>query len=247
MVWRTVAALAALWCVLVLAPAAVGGLFFAITADTPIAGPVLVLWVVGYLVQLAVFMVIARKSPHGTTPGWFLASIIPFAADWTVPVSGWGLLISAAIVVGYAIWLSYAVYRVEQLRRDGVRAVAVVVDVVRPWFNVVINRVYIRRTLRLRIERADGTPPYEVRFKGTFMLGEIPEPGCQLSVLVDPVRPQRIELVDSTDQTPPTPAYHGQAAAADIADQLRELSGLHRNGELTDDEFSAAKRRLLGF
>lgn len=36
------------------------------------------------------------------------------------------------------------------------------------------------------------------------------------------------------------------AAAADLADQLARLAELHRAGELTDEEFGAAKRRLLG-
>jgi hypothetical protein len=29
-------------------------------------------------------------------------------------------------------------------------------------------------------------------------------------------------------------------------EQLRELSDLHSNGQLTDEEFTAAKRKILG-
>jgi hypothetical protein len=36
------------------------------------------------------------------------------------------------------------------------------------------------------------------------------------------------------------------AHPADLADQLARLAELHRAGELTDEEFGAAKRRLLG-
>ena len=35
-------------------------------------------------------------------------------------------------------------------------------------------------------------------------------------------------------------------AAKDLATQLLELDGLHKSGVLTDEEFSAAKSRLLG-
>ncbi|HET9876160.1 MAG TPA: SHOCT domain-containing protein [Mycobacterium sp.] len=247
--WRTVALLSALWCVLVIAPAAVATILFQVTTETPITGPVVGAWIVGYLLQFAVFMVISRKAPRGTTLGWFVASIMPWAADWTAPAAWWALAICAAIVVGYAVWLSYAVYREGRFRRDGVRARAVVLEVIRPWFNVVINNVYIRRTLRLRIERTDGTRPYEVRFKGTFMLGEIPEPGARLSVLIDPIRPQRIELVDSVavvDEAPTSQTRYPQPAAPDITDQLQRLTSMHQRGDLTDREFAAAKKRLLG-
>jgi hypothetical protein len=70
---------------------------------------------------------------------------------------------------------------------------------------VVINNVYIRRTLRLRIERSDGVAPYEVRLKATFMLGEIPEAGTTLPVVIDPARPQQIELADTKPAAQKTP------------------------------------------
>lgn len=35
-------------------------------------------------------------------------------------------------------------------------------------------------------------------------------------------------------------------AQADVYDQLSQLSALHERGALTDEEFSAAKARLLG-
>jgi uncharacterized membrane protein len=38
----------------------------------------------------------------------------------------------------------------------------------------------------------------------------------------------------------------GQTVAAGDVDRLRELSELHTAGSLTDEEFSAAKRKLLG-
>jgi hypothetical protein len=60
---------------------------------------------------------------------------------------------------------------------------------------MVINNMYIRHTLRLLIERYDGVAPYEAHLKGTFMLGEVPEPRAAMSVVVDPIRRQHIELV----------------------------------------------------
>jgi hypothetical protein len=250
--WRAVAILSALWCVLVIAPAVLTTSLFKISINSSISGAVIGVWVIGYLAQFAVFFVIGRKTPHIPTVGWFLASIMPFAADWSAPASWWALVICAAIVVGYATWLTWSVYGFDRLMRDGVRAKAVVIEVKRPLFNTVINDVYIRRTLRLRIERPDGTAPYEVTFKDTFMLGEIPQPGARLSVLVDPLRPQHVEFASKTATSksnqlrsartvgrPPQPA-------PDITEQLRKLTTMHRSGDLSDAELAAAKKRLLG-
>lgn len=246
------AVLSALWCVLVIAPAALTTSLFKISINSSISGAVIGVWVIGYLAQFAVFFVIGRKLPHIPTLGWLLASIMPFAADWSAPASWWVLVICAAIVVGYATWLTWSVYGFDRLTRDGVRAKAVVIEVKRPLFNTVINDVYIRRTLRLRIERPDGTAPYEVTLKDTFMLGEIPQPGARLSVLVDPLRPQHVEFASKTatskSNQPRSTRTMGrtQQLEPDITEQLRKLTTMHRSGDLSDAEFAAAKKRLLG-
>jgi hypothetical protein len=49
-------------------------------------------------------------------------------------------------------------------------------------------------------------------------------------------------------QAPPAPAQQAPAAAATspMLDQLNQLATLHQQGVLTDDEFTAAKAKLLG-
>jgi hypothetical protein len=61
---------------------------------------------------------------------------------------------------------------------------------------------------------------------------------------VDPSRPLHFEVAEDVDTT----AAERVSFAADdgIAGQLREVAELHRSGALTDDEFAAAKRRILG-
>jgi hypothetical protein len=44
---------------------------------------------------------------------------------------------------------------------------------------------------------------------------------------------------------PPDPAAAAAAAGADLPARLRELGELHRSGALSDDEFVAAKAKLL--
>jgi hypothetical protein len=49
-------------------------------------------------------------------------------------------------------------------------------------------------------------------------------------------------------QQPPAPDQQAPAAAATspMLDQLNQLAALHQQGVLTDDEFTAAKAKLLG-
>jgi hypothetical protein len=57
-----------------------------------------------------------------------------------------------------------------------------------------------------------------------------------------PAHPRHFEAADDGGESSYTPA---QAASDIVADQLQRLAELHRRGDLTDAEFTAAKRRIL--
>jgi hypothetical protein len=132
---------------------------------------------------------------------------------------------------------------VDRVRVEGHRNDAVIVEVIRPLLNVVVNKVYVRRTLRLRVEPLNGTPSYEASAKAAFLLGEVPEPGDRLVVLMDPEKPEHIEIIDDEPIRRATP--DDTDLDPEIAEQLRRLVTMRDRGDLTDTEFSAAKRRLL--
>jgi hypothetical protein len=58
--------------------------------------------------------------------------------------------------------------------------------------------------------------------------------------------------IDNLEQQPapapaaPAPAAAPAAAGPSLLDQLNQLSALHEQGALTDNEFTAAKAKLLG-
>jgi len=118
--------------------------------------------------------------------------------------------------------------------------------------NVVINNVYIKRKIRLRIERAYGAPAYETTWNGLFMVGEIPSPGDRIPMIVDPANPQHVDGDNSDDRSTDTARTAAAQASAvpaterkNIGDELERLATLHARGDLTDSEFAAAKRKLL--
>src|SRR5262249_41701992 len=147
-------------------------------------------------------------------------------------------------------WIARAARQEESLQEHGLRATGTVLEVLEPKMNVVINNVYIKRKVRLRIERQDGASAYEGVLNGLFMLGEIPSPGDRMPLLVDPSNPQRFEYDERKDSAP---AQAARAAArpattarpGNIAEELEKLSALRNRGALTDSEFAAAKRKLL--
>jgi hypothetical protein len=199
--------------------------------------------------------------------------LVPWAVDWTVPSSPWFLLLWTAVVIAVASWIGQLTLRVQALQQRGIRATGVVLEVLKPWMNVVINNVYIRRRLRLRIQRQDGSPAYEGILKGLFMLGEIPSAGDRLALRVDPANPLHFDLdkaSTATVATTHTTAQAASAAASDsgdsrlsdehlshehlshehlsherLSDELARLADLRDRGALTDSEFAAAKKKLL--
>jgi hypothetical protein len=60
----------------------------------------------------------------------------------------------------------------------------------------------------------------------------------------------RISDLEDAQQAPAAPAVPeqraSQSAGSDVLSQLTELVNMHDRGALTDEEFSAAKARLLG-
>ncbi len=234
---RTVAVLLATWCFLVVAPAfLVVALFTGADPDTPVFGWAFGIWMVGYLAQLAVFMAATRKAGSSAILGWFIASLAPWAADWSAPAAWWGPILVLVIVVAYAAWFYSTLARSADLAQHGIRGTGTVLEVKEPLMNTVINDVYIRRTMRLRIDRSDGAPPYEATYAGTFMIGNIPSPGDVFNLRVDPKDPTHFETTDGGQSAP----------EASLTDQLQHLADLHSHGDLDDAEFAAAKARLLG-
>ena len=247
------------WCILLLAP----GIFEAF-GNVTLNGMLATVWIVGYLVQFGVFMWIMNLVAEQKVLWWFVASLVPWAVDWTVPSSTWFLLLWAAVAIASAAWIGSVSSRAQALQQRGIRATATVLEVFKPWMNVVVNNVYIRRRLRLRIQRQDGAPPYEGIFKGLFMLGEIPSVGDRLALRVDPANPQHFDYDKaSTDTTTAATAHTTSLAASvaafdseisaaasessqqNLADELARLADLHQRGALTDSEFAAAKKKLL--
>lgn len=246
--------LLAAWSVAVIAPGALVelGLFGRIDMNTSITGSLILLWIVGYLVQFGLFMwimnIVDNQKVLSTLIWWFVASLVPWGIDWTLPVSPLFVLLWLPIVIAIAGWIATVDQRDKSLQQHGIRATGVVLEVLKPGMNVVINNVYIKRKVRLRIEREDGAPAYEGILDGLFMLGEIPSVGDRIPLVVDPAKPQRFEYEQGTDATKAAQVVAvapSTTSGGGIAEELEKLAKLRDRGAITSSEFEAAKRKLL--
>lgn len=251
---RKLYSLLTIWGVLLLAP----GLFEAL-GNATLNGTLAAVWVFGYLAQFSIFMWIMNLVPEQKVLWWFIASLLPWVIDWTVPYSPWLLLPWTAVAIASAVWIGRFAQGAKTLQEQGVRATGTVLEVLKPWMNVVVNNVYIQRRLRLRIQRQDGAPPYEGILKGLFMLGEIPSVGDRLALRVDPANPQHFDYDKDSSSAAAASASHSSARSydssssaeasdsghANLVHELARLADLHQRGALTDSEFAAAKKKLL--
>jgi hypothetical protein len=247
---RRLYTLLVVWCVCMLGPGVLValGVFGRIDMDTTITGGVILIWILGYLAQFAIFMWVMNIVGEQKVLWWFVASLLPWAIDWTLPVSPLYALLWLPVTIAQAAWIARVTQRADSLQNHGVRATGVVLEVLKPRMNVVINNVYIRRRVRLRIERSDGVPAYEGILKGLFMLGEIPSPGGRIALRVDPANPQRFDYdkgADADTRTPARAAAHSAGGRESVVDGLDKLAALHDRGAITDAEFDTAKRKLL--
>jgi hypothetical protein len=55
-----------------------------------------------------------------------------------------------------------------------------------------------------------------------------------------------LEQQQAPSQQAPSQQAPAQAASSPMIDQLNQLAALHQQGVLTDDEFAAAKAKLIG-
>jgi hypothetical protein len=92
------------WLVLLIAPAALEllGTFGHFDTMSDVVGPMIGIWIVGYLAQFGIFMWISRIVNPGIL-AWFAASMLPWALDWTTPVSPLFTALWVVVAVGFAV------------------------------------------------------------------------------------------------------------------------------------------------
>jgi len=99
--------------------------------------------------------------------------------------------------------------------------------------------MFVRRRPLLRAAAVGG---------GAYMVGKRSAQRSAMDQQQESDQDQRISNLEqgqgSSEQAAPVPRQ--PSGPASMSDQLKQLSDLHASGALSDDEFAAAKSRLLG-
>lgn len=155
---------------------------------------------------------------------------------------------------------------VAQLMATGAKARARVMNV--RSTGVVINQINVRCEITFEIQPIDGGSSFSGSKVTTLSQTNMPRLGDQFPcwydrgdpsvftvTLVQQLTREHVALyrefgiphpLDPGAQPSAAPAAPATADAGDTVDQLGQLATMHAKGQLTDDEFAAAKARLLG-
>lgn len=184
--------LVALWCAAIYVPN-----FVVLGADTFTGGSSLYgasstlvfAWIFGYLVAFGAMFALYRMASVSFAT-FFAAMVTGFAIDWATPLSPFVLPACVAATAAIAWTLISSIHAAGVLSARGVKASARVVSVQQPWFNAVINGIYVYRTVRLSIHVSSGT--FETTLRGLYSLGNLPKAGDTIPILYDPRNVRRI-------------------------------------------------------
>lgn len=211
--------LVAWWCATVVPGAAIALL---VPADlvNDAASAVILVWILGYVAQLVLFMAVSRRLEGGAAMVaiWCVVSFLPWAVDWFVLAAWWAGLAFVVAATAVAAYLDVSSTSAAADRQRNELAAAASVPPAAQG------------------QQTSG----RVIWRFTSWHG----PASSAPDQKLPPKQPRAAPVKATyaPYAPTSSAGEGH----DLAGQLRELAALHGRGQLTDEEFALAKYRLLG-
>jgi Short C-terminal domain len=81
---------------------------------------------------------------------------------------------------------------------------------------------------------------------GAYMAGKHMARSADERAATEADQDERISSLEQQQAPPPAPAPAAPSAGPSMTDQLQQLATLHQQGVLSDEEFAAAKAKLLG-
>ena len=192
---------------------------------------------------------------------WVLAaSYIAFGVCTACTSPGmleWLAIAGYLVVILIPVWLFMKYMNaspgwVKQVEANGKQASATILSVQNT--GLVINNTVAVVKLHLRVEPPNEAP-FEVSQEKEISMITGPgryTPGAQFKVKYDPGNQKHVVLLSDADThsgdrvRPDNAGAEAFNSKPDVVQELTELSKLHKSGELSDSEFAAAKKKLLG-
>jgi hypothetical protein len=180
--------------------------------------PAYVLWGAGFLVQLFLFTAIAKLSATTQMWAWAFTSVVPWVVNLTVPDNPMYIPVLVVAVGVFAAWIFLRSSATDRLLHDGLHGTGVVIEVVEPkTLNPVVNNGYVRRTVRVTVERADKKKAYETVLRDLFKAEELPSRGDRIPLRIDPEDAKRVVMVPARKSVTPADERSGTESDEDGA------------------------------
>ena len=164
------------------------------------------------------------------------------------------ILYLASVVIPvwlFSKWLTAVPGWIKKVEAQGKQATATILSVKNT--GVVINNTIAVVKLQLRVEPPDEAPFEVSQEKEVSMITGLRgyDPGTMVKVKYDPNNKHHLiishaNLPADHRATPSSAVPEAFNSRSDVTEKLAELSKLHKSGELSDTEFAAAKKKLLG-
>lgn len=155
-----------------------------------------VVWGLGFFAALGLFITIARMTETTELWPWLVASVLPWVVNLTVPDNPMYIPVLIVAAGVFAAWIYLRSSATDRLLHEGVEGTGTVIEVIEPKaINAQVNNGYVRRSVRLTVERPDKKKTYEAVVRDLFKVGELPVPGDKIPLRIDPEDAKRVAAV----------------------------------------------------
>lgn len=187
------------------------------TIDQPVM-VAYVVWGLGFFAALALFFLIAKMTQTTDMWPWLVASLLPWVINLSVPDNPMYIPVYVVAVGVFAAWIYLRSSATDRLLHEGVEGTGTVIEVIEPKaINAVVNNGYVRRSVRLTVERPDKTKTYEAVLRDLFKVDELPAAGDKIPLRIDPEDAKRVAAVPAEKAEKPSAEPSDQDEAASDA------------------------------
>lgn len=199
-----------------------------------------IVWGIGFFVALGLFIVIARLTQTTELWPWMTASILPWVVNLSVPDNPMYIPVLVIAAGAFGAWIYLRSTSRDRLLHDGVEGTGTVIEVIEPKaVNAVVNNGYVRRSVRVTVTRADKVKTYEAVVRDLFKVEELPKPGDELTLRIDPEDAKRVVLVP-----PEKPVVPPAEAAVEVVEpgEPNEDTDAEEADDVASDEDEPTER-----
>lgn len=155
-----------------------------------------VVWGLGFFAALALFIPIAKMTETTQMWPWLVASVSPWVVNLSVPDTPMYIPVYVVALGVFAAWIYLRSSATDRLLHEGLEGTGTVIEVVEPKaINAVVNNGYVRRSVRLTVERPDKAKTYEAVLRDLFKVDDLPSPGDKIPLRIDPEDAKRVAAV----------------------------------------------------